>query len=150
MGGDAAGWLLVILPAICCPGQNVLPGCGTCCPRVYCSAGGTWSDIAGLGCAGTAADLNRREKEMLTEVVVRVSLHLAMLRANSCPTGKAPLWGTRDLFLCVTAVISKPDSPQSISLLCRERNSTDWQVKLHELQGVVIAANCHSFSDTSR
>lgn len=116
--GSLGGW-------ICFSGQSVLPGCATCCTRVYCSAGGTWSDIAGLGCAGTGADLNRREKEMQTQVVC-ISLHLAALRANSFPTGKAPLWGTQDIFLCVTAVISKPDSPQSISLLSRERNSTDY------------------------
>lgn len=64
-----------------------------------------WPDTAGLGCAGTGADLNRREKEMQAEVVVSASLLLAMLRANSFPTGKAPLWGTWDLFLCGTAVI---------------------------------------------
>lgn len=80
---------------------------------MYCSAGEMCSDIAGLQCAATGADLNRQQD---AEVVVWVSLLLAMLRTNSFPTGQVLLWVTWDLFLGGTAVVSKPDSPQSIPL----------------------------------
>lgn len=50
-------------------------------------------------------------------MVVWGSSLLAVLGANSFPAGKVLLWETWDLFLCGTAVISRPDSPQSIPLL---------------------------------
>lgn len=82
-------------------------------PRVKCPAslGCTVLEVEcgqtqlGWDVLGQEQILNRREKEMQAEVVVSASLLLAMLRANSFPTGKAPLWGTWDLFLCGTAVI---------------------------------------------
>lgn len=84
---------------------------------MYCSAGEMCSGIAGLPRAGTGADLNSQEKEMQKWWCGSPHSLQCSEQTAFFPTGKTPLWAAWGLFLSGTAVISKPDSPQSIPLL---------------------------------